>query len=831
VIGAAAVYAHEGFAMHHWWRRANFRIKHQFYLRVLPVVVTGTLAMGLLSWHMLNSRAVKFYAEHLCQQQDAQLAEMIHRFTLRAMSGAAGRETVTATDLATARAAAARSSARLLAAEGVCGAAIGPFMVAGGPSGDAAVGSSFRLCSQLDRPRNHEILRAWGNAHGKELRDPDHLVAAALQTGRLSPRLAALDRLHSLWLFPPLLLERAIVGPSELSGGSADSVEPRGWSLVDGVFSSGLLDGHDRASATRSVAVLPVLVRPRGELLQTAGAETDAAQTLLLLDLRELVVLRSQILEAESGVQILADRTGRVYLTTDPRIEVGVRLSAQPLRRPDGPLHHLQPAALNDAVEGISRGTGHTLCGPRLRPWLLAGSSRKDLPVILVTTLPVLGIHGNLPVYSAAVIAVMVLALLAAVYTITRVSRRLSDRIDSLSRNMEEVAHGDYSRRMMIADDDEMGRLIGFFNSMTGSLEQAHSDLNDRTARLRAALDNLKSLDKSKDDFLALISHEVRTPLTSIMAGVDFLRGTIPRLETDLRERLVQANVIETLEIIDSSGNRLSSFMNDAIQMAAVQATDRRLEFEPVCLAGLLDMALIGIHERAAEKKLSISNEMSQRDDFVLLCDRELMRLALEKLLDNAVRHNWSGGTLRIAEAAEIPGAGDVRTLVGAEQIKRLIDQPEFRNWQHEEILWRIVEVFNTGPAIPAHRQEALFGKFELVETIENHHRGLGLSLSIARTVIELHGGQIFLSSQDDVGNSFYLVVPTLHGSAASTTSVPQEIEAGESEPGESESSASESEVGEPVGLRHQESDGIGGTAGDEEVDLVAERTPVEVEL
>ena len=181
--------------------------------------------------------------------------------------------------------------------------------------------------------------------------------------------------------------------------------------------------------------------------------------------------------------------------------------------------------------------------------------------------------------------------------------------------------------------------------------------------------------------------------------------------------------------------------------------------------------------------------------------------------------------------AAEIPGAGDVRTLVGAEQIKRLVEQPEFRHWEHEEIHWRIVEIFNTGPAIPAHRQEALFGKFELVETIENHHRGSGLSLSIARTVIELHGGQIFLSSQDDVGNSFYLVVPTLHGSAASTTSVPQEIEPGESESGENESSASESEVGEPVGLRHQEPDGIGGATGDEEVDLVAERTPVEVEF
>lgn len=126
--------------------------------------------------------------------------------------------------------------------------------------------------------------------------------------------------------------------------------------------------------------------------------------------------------------------------------------------------------------------------------------------------------------------------------------------------------------------------------------------------------------------------------------------------------------------------------------------------------------------------------------------------------------------------------------------------------WEDREVHWRLIQVFNTGPVIPEVHRDALFGKFELVERIENHQQGCGLSLPIAKAAIQMHGGRIFLHSASVAGNSFFILLPTL-----------------KVEPG----------IGGAVdsGSGNQQAEGLGSISWHEEIDLVGNAAGLEIEL
>jgi len=90
------------------------------------------------------------------------------------------------------------------------------------------------------------------------------------------------------------------------------------------------------------------------------------------------------------------------------------------------------------------------------------------------------------------------------------------------------------------------------------------------------------------------------------------------------------------------------------------------------------------------------------------------------------------------------------------------MDQPAFMDYENEQIRWRLIEIFNTGVPIPAKNQNALFGKLQVTGRIEHHKQGSGLSLPIARSAVENHGGKLFLVSDAANGNSFYMLLPFL---------------------------------------------------------------------
>jgi hypothetical protein len=199
-------------------------------------------------------------------------------------------------------------------------------------------------------------------------------------------------------------------------------------------------------------------------------------------------------------------------------------------------------------------------------------------------------------------------------------------------------------------------------------------------------------------------------------------------------------------------------------------------------------------------------SEPSDQADWSVLCDQRILKVALEKVLNNAVVHNYDGGEIIIREARHIPGQDRAACGVEPEGEYFLKGQGSYRKWEHEKITWRMIEVFNTGDAIPADRRKALFGKFELVGRIEHHHKGSGLSMPIASSAVKNHGGRILVHADKKLGNSFFLLLPTLRSGATPAA-----------------------KKDDPLG--DQVSQGVGSGSGDEEVGQMGDSARFEVEF
>ena len=548
-----------------------------------------------------------------------------------------------------------------------------------------------------------------------------------------------------------------------------------------------------RTGGTDHIAVLPVAVRS-----VALDGQVEEPSLVALLDLGELL----PELDPDLAWWCVTAPDGEVVLAADASLQPGTRLGD-----PVDARAHCGPGLAVSTVSSLALTTDlreQRTTGAVLDPWIVGRYRDPGLPLVLIAAGPVHRSHALAIVCFSAVLAIVLLALIVALVGLSTVVGSVSVRLTALGANMEALARGDYTRRMPRGNADEVGRLVTYFNLMAASLEEAHRQVKDKAAHLKAALENMRMLDRAKDDFLVLISHEVRTPLTAVLGGVKLMKSSIDTAGPEDKEVLERLNFREIADIIASSGERLNGFMTDAIQMTTIQSGDRRLELAPVAPADLLAAGLQRVTPWALNRGITVENHLPTDLPWQVLCDRGVLQVAIQKILDNAVAHNLDGGKVVVREADEVPGFGDAESLATAEQVHRLHEQPGWLEWSDEDLQWRLIEIHNTGRAIPRSRIDALFGKFELVGRIDNHSRGSGLSLPIAKAAIEQHGGRILVHSQEGWGTAFYLLVPTMGAPTAATR------------------------VGHLWGDAAQ---GVGRGSGHEEIDQVGDAAGFEVEL
>ncbi|WP_232371710.1 ATP-binding protein [Leptospira ainazelensis] len=240
------------------------------------------------------------------------------------------------------------------------------------------------------------------------------------------------------------------------------------------------------------------------------------------------------------------------------------------------------------------------------------------------------------------------------------------------------------------------------------------------SADLQTSNDRLISLDKLKDEFLATTSHELRTPLQGIIGIADSLkRGAGGELSVFVERQL---------GMIVSSGERLSSLVNDIQDFSKLKHSDLNLRKIPVDGKQAADFTLDLNRVNVDVSKILLLNEI-EPDFPPLFADENRLQQILQNLIGNAIKFTESG-----------------TITISAVQLDDNTAQ---------------ISVSDTGIGIPENQQKRIFEFFERVQSGDvGNAGGTGLGLTISRALVALHGGELEVESTIDKGSRFYFTIP-----------------------------------------------------------------------
>jgi signal transduction histidine kinase len=242
-------------------------------------------------------------------------------------------------------------------------------------------------------------------------------------------------------------------------------------------------------------------------------------------------------------------------------------------------------------------------------------------------------------------------------------------------------------------------------------------DLKDANVRL-AELDRLKS------DFIAIASHELRTPLTLILGYATFLRED------------VSGRASEQLDLVLGAATQLKNLIEDMVNLTNLDAGGAELALQEFSLQEQMQECIASQQQFAAAKSLNIKHTWPETDVRVQ-ADREKIGIVATNLLNNAIKYTPPGG--RIQVGVRLDGG-----MVA-------------------------VSVSDTGIGIPETEMDRIFDRFYQVEShLTRVQGGMGLGLSIAKGMIDLHGGRIWAESVEGRGSRFTFTLPIRREDAAS---------------------------------------------------------------
>jgi signal transduction histidine kinase len=304
-------------------------------------------------------------------------------------------------------------------------------------------------------------------------------------------------------------------------------------------------------------------------------------------------------------------------------------------------------------------------------------------------------------------LGIAVIALLLALATGLLLFSLITRRARRLSAAVEDFKNGGFATpmaldwRKMPAEGDEIHRLSRTFGEMS--------------ERMSEHLGELKRTDELRRELVANVSHDLRTPITS-------LRGYLETLYVKA-DTLSETERLEYIKIALKHSERLARLVSELFELAKLESCTTTLELEPFVLAELVQDAVQHFRLAADEKKIGLEANLPRELPRVV-ADVGLIARVLDNLLDNALRHTPDGGRVTVA-------------------IERHGDRLELR-------------VEDTGPGIPPEHMPHLFERFFHHPLGEGRdHGGIGLGLAIAQKSLELHGSTLEVESEPGRGSCF----------------------------------------------------------------------------
>jgi two-component system phosphate regulon sensor histidine kinase PhoR len=298
-------------------------------------------------------------------------------------------------------------------------------------------------------------------------------------------------------------------------------------------------------------------------------------------------------------------------------------------------------------------------------------------------------------------IAAVIIAMIVAYF----VSRSITLPIRQVKETAQQIARGDFGRRIRIKSKGELGELAESLNTMADELQQK--------------MENLKQLDRVRTDFVANVSHELKTPLTLIKGYIETLQNKAFN-DKDKSARFIS--------IIKEHSDRLGYMIDDLLSLSELELSKDCVNRTKLDLKEVIDEISLGFGQALAEKQQSLTVS-AQGDDFNIQADRNKIEQVFVNLIDNSIKYTKESGRIEV--------------------LLREQDQTV------------CVTVQDNGIGIPKEHRDRVFERFYRVDKARSRELGgTGLGLSIVKHIVLTHNGKISIESEPNRGTKVSVTFP-----------------------------------------------------------------------
>ncbi len=287
--------------------------------------------------------------------------------------------------------------------------------------------------------------------------------------------------------------------------------------------------------------------------------------------------------------------------------------------------------------------------------------------------------------------------MLAAVIAVYFITERIIHPLRNMTTAAKQFAKGDFKSRVTVYGEDEVSALGNAFNHMADSLE---------------------NLEKMRNSFLASVSHDLRTPMTTISGFIDGINsGAIPPEKHEYY-----------LGVISSEVHRLSRLVSQLLDISRLESGDRKFNFSDFDVAEVGRIILISFEQKIEDKKLDVEFD-AEKDSMTAYADKDAIYQVMYNLCHNAIKFSKEGGKFRIKLSSY--NAGKLK-----------------------------ISVFDEGQVISDEDKPMIFERFYKSDKSRGLDKtGVGLGLYICKTIVEAHGEEIHVESQENEGTEFWFTL------------------------------------------------------------------------
>lgn len=358
------------------------------------------------------------------------------------------------------------------------------------------------------------------------------------------------------------------------------------------------------------------------------------------------------------------------------------------------------PQDVIDEAENGDYFAKSTLNGVYMKKQLVAAEPVKvgdETAAIVFAVAPMTAGFAN---YAVNILKMFIFACLMAfsvgfiaVYFLTA---SLIKPLHDMSEATKAYAEGDFGPRVKVKGDDELAELVRAFNKMAS---------------------DLSLLESSRRSFVANVSHELKTPMTTIGGFIDgILDGTIPESQQK-----------HYLSIVSDETKRLSRLVTAMLNMSKIEAGELKLNPKSFDISAEIFNVLLSFEQIIDRKHIEISG-LDKLQPVTVTADEDMIHQVIYNLVDNAVKFT-ENGTISVFVTTD-----DSNTLI---------------------------KVVNTGAGISSEEREKIFERFYKVDKSRSYDvKGAGLGLYICKTIVEMHGGSIGCNSEEGKYTEFWFTIP-----------------------------------------------------------------------